>query len=78
VGGGAELKKELGGLGISSVLPIWEVAGTGASGDGLGGGTLKFGSLDRMLTSICGCLDATDDASLGLAIRSGNRVFFLR
>jgi hypothetical protein len=49
------------------------------SGDGLGGGILKFGSLGRMLISASLVrLDATDDASLGLVIKSGNSVFLLR
>jgi hypothetical protein len=66
------------GLGISSVFPIWEVGGIGASGDCLGGGTLKVASLGRRLISASlGCFGA-DVAGLGLTINSGRRVFFLR
>jgi hypothetical protein len=67
------------GLGISSVFPIWEVGGIGASGDCLGGGTLKVASLGRRLISASlGCFAGTGVAGLGLAINSGRRVFFLR
>jgi len=66
------------GLGISSVFPIWEDGGIGASGDCFGGGTLKVASLGRRLISaILGCcFAATDVAGLGFAIKS--RGFFLR
>jgi hypothetical protein len=68
------------GLGISSVFPIWEDGGIGASGDCFGGGTLKVASLGRRLISaILGCcFAATDVAGLGFAIKSGRRGFFLR
>jgi hypothetical protein len=62
------LKKEFIGLGISSILPVWELI---ASGDGLGGGTLKFGSLGRMFMSVIfGCFEAIAEAIFGLVSAS--------
>ena len=50
-----------------------------ASGDCLGGGTLKVGSLGRMVMSVSlGCFDATAGASLVLGTMSGMIPFFLR